>query len=1035
MPVQTFRSPNFFDREIDLSATAPVGPTGVPAGIIGTSNKGPAFIPVTVGDFNQFIAKFGNLDPNRYGPYAVNTFLANRNALTFLRVLGAGANASGTDINRAADTGRVLNAGFHLDGAAVSGDAGSRYNNVVQFLVAQHALRPEEPYGQADFTDNDSFVPGSTVVNLVRGVIIPASGSRVMIASMDADLASANITALHDMGQADVNGNFKLIVSSSLGSAFYSDDGNPGCHIVTASLDPSATNYFVKVLNTDPKNFVSMQHLVYGDFAVDDEIATVGTIGGTIGQVVGLLEGANVSSAVTVSNDTYTAAPYHDKTVFRSTFGAFDTRYQTPTTPSFISQPFGKTEFDLFTVEALDDGAYANNLYKVSIANLQASTDASNKYGTFSVQVRDWNDTDINPNILEQFNNCTLDPNASNYVANVIGDRKLFYNFDAEDPNERRIIAAGKYPNNSSYVRIVMADAVDRGQVPATCLPFGFRGASVLKTNDNLADTTPSTPRLAGYLTGSAATSLIKAIVPPIPFRSKVTKGTRPQTGWFGKPGTTEVTINTMYWGTKFERNDIPLNPNVETSPNNFLNSLTKFQGLALLDTVVTGSGADTFNDNKFTLSKVAFPNGSLTDLTSSVETTMLGAAYVRNAVVDSSQYTINDSAFGGNRITFATLLGKGTPAQFNRFADFTKFTTFMQGGFDGTNFLDIDAERMNDKSTSFEENPLTLEAGGAYTAYVPAGFSTNQNGTGQQNSTVSSYIAAINIMTDPLEINHNILAIPGIREPFITDYAANAVKAYGLAYDIMDVERFDENGYRLFDATVNANGTPARPDVNQTAAGVDTRGIDNNYVGVYFPDVIITDATNNKRVKVPASIAALGALGFNDRVGYPWFAPAGFNRASLDFVNNVEVRLTAGDRDTLYDARINPIATFPRQGFAIFGQKTMQIRKSALDRVNVRRLILEVKRIIMGIAQGLEFEQNTPAVWNKFVSQSSLQLGLIQAQQGIEAFQVIMNETNNSDQDMQLNKLNGRVIVVPTRVIEFVAIDFVITNSGISFI
>jgi len=1032
MPVQTFRSPNFFDREIDQSAIAPLGPSGVPAGIIGTSNRGPAFIPVTVGDFNQFIATFGDLDPNRYGPYAANTFLANRSALTFLRVLGAGANASGTDIGRTAATGRVLNAGFHLDGEPAAGDGAGRYNNVVQFLVAQHVIQTAEAYGQADFTDNDSFLPGSSVVNLVRGVIIPASGSRIMIASMDHNLVGANITALNDMGQADANGNFKLIISTSLGSAFYSDDGNPGCHIVTASLDPSATNYFAKVLNTDPKNFVTMQHLVYSDFAVDDEIATVGTNGAeSVGQVVGILQGSTHISAVAGANDTFTSSPYHDVTSFRSTFGAFDTRYQTPTTPNFISQPFGKTEFDLFRVEALDDGAYANNLYKISIANLQASTNAANKYGTFSVQVRSWDDTDINPNIIEQFNNCSLDPAADTYVAKVIGDRKLFYNFDAEDPSERRIIAGGKYQSNSSYIRVVMNDAVDRGQVPPACLPFGFRGVSVLKTNDALSDTTPGIARMFGLLSGSA-NILSQSIVPPVPFRSKVTKGTRPQSGWFGQPGSTEVTINTMYWGTKFERNDIPLNPNIETLPNNFLNSLTQFQGLSLLDTVVTGSGADTFNDNKFTLSKCAFPNGAISDLTSSVETTMLGTAYIRNGVVDSSQYTINDPVFGSPRITFATLLGKGTPAQFNRFANFTKFTTFMQGGFDGTNFLDIDAERMNDKATCFESSKYG--SGGAFASYVPAGFGAAQSGYGQQNSTVSSYITAINIMTDPLQINHNILAIPGIREPFITDYAGNAVKAYGLAYNVMDLERFDESGLRMFDDSVNAAGSLARPDVNQTAAGLDTRGIDNNYMGVYFPDIFINDTTNNRRVKVPASIAALGALGFNDRVGYPWFAPAGFNRASLDFVTNVEVRLTASDRDTLYDARINPIATFPRQGFAIFGQKTLQIKSSALDRVNVRRLLLEVKRIIIGIAMQLEFEQNTPALWNTFVSQASLQLGLIQAQQGIEAFQVIMNETNNTDIDAQLNRLNGRIVVVPTRVIEFIAIDFCITNSGVVF-
>jgi len=290
-------------------------------------------------------------------------------------------------------------------------------------------------------------------------------------------------------------------------------------------------------------------------------------------------------------------------------------------------------------------------------------------------------------------------------------------------------------------------------------------------------------------------------------------------------------------------------------------------------------------------------------------------------------------------------------------------------------------------------------------------------------------------VMTDPMQANHNILVIPGIREPFITDYAGTAIRNYGLAYYIMDLQKFDEFSTRLFNDSTGSAGGPARPDVQQTATGLNTRALDNNYVGTYFPDVIVTDKFNNRRVKVPSSVAALGALAFNDRVGYPWFAPAGFNRAALDFVNNVEVRLNASDKDVLYSSRINPIASFPRQGFVIFGQKTLQQSASALDRVNVRRLLLEVKRVIVGIAMKLEFENNTPDVWNKFTSQAVLQLGLIQAAAGIEAFQVVMNETNNSGDDRDQNKLNGRIVVVPTRVIEFIALDFIITNSGVQFV
>jgi phage tail sheath protein FI len=186
--------------------------------------------------------------------------------------------------------------------------------------------------------------------------------------------------------------------------------------------------------------------------------------------------------------------------------------------------------------------------------------------------------------------------------------------------------------------------------------------------------------------------------------------------------------------------------------------------------------------------------------------------------------------------------------------------------------------------------------------------------------------------------------------------------------------------------------------------------------------------------VKVPASIAAMGALGFNDKVAYPWYAPAGFNRASLDFVSNVEVRLNVSDRNTLQDQKINPIATFPKTGYVIYGQKTMQMAKSSLDRVNVRRMLLEVKRIVIEIANRLMFEQNNLETRNKFVAESNLRLALIQTNAGVDQFRVICNEVNNTAEDVQANRMNAKIVVVPTRTFEYVAIDFVITNSGVEF-
>ena len=241
----------------------------------------------------------------------------------------------------------------------------------------------------------------------------------------------------------------------------------------------------------------------------------------------------------------------------------------------------------------------------------------------------------------------------------------------------------------------------------------------------------------------------------------------------------------------------------------------------------------------------------------------------------------------------------------------------------------------------------------------------------------------------------------------------------------------------RLYDDSKYTDGpivVDAKADARETAESFDSRALDNNYVATYFPDVYIEDPINNLRLRVPSSVAALGALAYNDRVAYPWFAPAGFNRGALDFVTNVDVRLSQGDRDTLYDARINPIATFPQGGFVIFGQKTLQMSKSALDRVNVRRMLLEVKRLVVGVANKILFEQNTPATRAKFINSVTPLLALVQAQAGIEKFKVVMDDTNNTEEDKNNNRLNGRIVVVPTRAIEFIAIDFIIDTTGVSF-
>jgi hypothetical protein len=430
----------------------------------------------------------------------------------------------------------------------------------------------------------------------------------------------------------------------------------------------------------------------------------------------------------------------------------------------------------------------------------------------------------------------------------------------------------------------------------------------------------------------------------------------------------------------------------------------------------------------------MALPNDLFTEVTGTAKEHMLEAAYIRNGVPDSKTYEINDATMGASgetRVTFATLVHSSS-TRFNRFTEYTKFSTLFQGGFDGLNILNRDVMNMTDRASSGDLDGLATETppgiglkNGAGTAHP------QQSGKGKGNNIVASYRTAIKLMTDPMTVNTNILCIPGMRDSYITDEAAMKTKEYSKAMYLMDIPYWSEDETRLF---AGFHAETSKPDVRTTSEQFETRVVDNNYSATYFPDVWIDDPVNNRKVKVPSSVAALGALAFNDKVSYPWFAPAGFNRGGLDFVSNVQVRLSAADRDNLYDTRINPIASFPNGGFVIFGQKTLQMNKSALDRVNVRRMLLEVKRLVVGVANKLLFEQNTPEIRARFVGMTVPLLALVQAQAGIESFKVVMDDTNNTPQDAEDNKLNGRIVVVPTRAVEFIAVDFIITNSGVIF-
>jgi phage tail sheath protein FI len=184
----------------------------------------------------------------------------------------------------------------------------------------------------------------------------------------------------------------------------------------------------------------------------------------------------------------------------------------------------------------------------------------------------------------------------------------------------------------------------------------------------------------------------------------------------------------------------------------------------------------------------------------------------------------------------------------------------------------------------------------------------------------------------------------------------------------------------------------------------------------------------------VPASTLIPGVYAFNDKVSAPWFAPAGINRGGLSTVLRAQYKLSQADKDTLYANNINPLATLPKKGVVVFGQKTLQKSASALDRVNVRRLLIDLKGYIKQVADTIVFEQNTITTRNSFLSRVNPYLQTIQQKQGLYAFKVIMDDSNNGPDVIDRNQLIGQIYIQPTRTAEFIALDFILQPTGASF-
>jgi len=315
----------------------------------------------------------------------------------------------------------------------------------------------------------------------------------------------------------------------------------------------------------------------------------------------------------------------------------------------------------------------------------------------------------------------------------------------------------------------------------------------------------------------------------------------------------------------------------------------------------------------------------------------------------------------------------------------------------------------------------LPLVASGSFTSAtgdIKAGaLFYNSIGSGNTQGLVSdNYTNMINLLSNKDDYKYNVLVTPGL-------YKAD----YGTPISNIIINT-QNRGDAIYVADMVGYGSTVALAVTNAAT------IDNSYATTYWPWLQISDPETGKNVWVPASTMMPGVYAFNDSVAAEWFAPAGFNRGGLGNVLRVEQKLSQSSRDSLYLGKVNPIATFPGQGIVVFGQKTLQTKASALDRVNVRRLLIALKNYIGGVSNNLVFEQNSIATRNSFLSQVNPYLASVQQRQGLYAYKVVMDESNNTADVIDRNQLVGAIYIQPTKTAEFVVLNFNILPTGASF-
>lgn len=902
-----FTSPGVKFREKDLTfVTRNVGVTTL--GLVGETQKGPAFEPIFIQDKTKFRTRFGGQSIEKFPngqlkyqlPYVANSYLEESSQLYVTRVLGL----SGYDAGNA--WAITLSAGYD---PATTGATGAGTSSTASFTNSTYLGVGITQVGQvgsyfSGFTKGggDSFT--GSLVTFTATTLVSGSGN---VNTLTTPLSASSYTQYEDMvlavlrSKGTVNDNEDAAPTTSfdvsavtmttnttttgVGNLFgqFTITVNPSSsneESYVVSLDPNSREYLPNVIGTKPKgkNTKLWVEEVYGDLIKKLDAD-------------GLGYGVN-TTIVDATSDAFTN---------------YKVQFQTPETPWVVSELRGNEIERLFKFISISDGNAANKEIKISITNIDPVSKE------FNVVVRDFNDTDSSVIVLESFTRCTMRKGETNYIGNRIGTSN------------------GDYPLRSEYIMLEIDE-----NAPQDSFPAGFEG--YVQKDWSVSATSTSS--------GEAG------VAPKIFYKTSYESTDR---------------LNRVYLGI----------------------SENGYDGVSLI-----GNGIDQNQFNYKGQSGFSKSKGFHMD-SGATGTYYDGNVLIGQFEVGTGQFrTVSD--ISSDSSTYGDVFSR-------------KFTLVPAGGFDGWNEHRVERSHGD-----------LFRKGGVFDGVADGLTPTND---------YQAWETAIDTFANPENVTINIFATPNI------NWSDN-LSLIRETIDMIENERTDS--LYIVDAPDIDQSLTIGQRTDLTVANdivdlLDAADIDSSYVATYYPWIQYNDIDNNVRVFIPPTGEVVRAMAFTDNVKFPWFAPAGLQRGVTNATKS-KYKMSQDARDILYSGRINPMADFNDVGTAIFGQKTLQVRESALSSINVRRLLLQTKVLISNIAIRLLFEQNDQTTIDQFLSKATPILDTIRRERGLEDFRIVMDDRLNTPETRDRLELFGEIYLKPIRAVEYIGIGFTLTPSGASF-